>query len=273
MTAPIWIGSADPLPNSKESFGNFSKSKSVESFVSAMAQVSITTDENSGQRVLPVTGHKFFLLFLFLLAYLALYPYMGDTGARYYVFRLVSAAVTLMCVYAVSFRKGLIVVALILAVPTIVAHRFVFQPRMLPASVFNLILSFAFDAFVIGAIFRRVFAREKPETETIFGAVCIYLLIGFFFARLYAILAVIQPHAFYLDPASNLHAFPVGFDFIYFSFGSMTTAGAAGMSAASPQVRSVSMIESVLAVLYIAVMIARLMGAYRPNQNGSGQSS
>jgi hypothetical protein len=35
----------------------------------------------------------------------------------------------------------------------------------------------------------------------------------------------------------------------------------------------VSMIESVLAVLYIAVMIARLMGAYRPNHNGSGESS
>jgi hypothetical protein len=238
-----------------------------------MAQVSITTDEKSAQRVLRVTERKFFLLFLFLLAYLALYPYMGNTGARYYVFRLVSAAVTLMCVYAVSFRKGLIFVALILAVPSIVVHTILFRPRMMPATVVNVILSFAFDVFTIGVIFRRVFVREKPEAETSFGAVCIYLLIGFSFARLYAILAIIQPHAFYLDPASNLHLVPVGFDFIYFSFGSMTTAGAAGIAAASPQVRSVSMIESVLAVLYIAVMIARLMGAYRPNQNGRGESS
>ena len=238
-----------------------------------MALVSITTDEKSARRVQPVTGHKFFLLFLFLLAYLALYPYMGETGMRYYVFRLASAALTLMCVYAVSFRKGLIFVGLILAVPTIVAHTIVFLPRMVPTSVLNVILSFAFDVFTIGVIFHRVFAREKPEAETIYGAVCIYLLIGFSFARLYAILAIIDPHAFYLDPAVNLHPLPVGFDFIFFSFGSMTTAGAAGIAAASPQVRSVSMIESVLAVLYIAVMIARLMGAYRPNENGSGESS
>jgi hypothetical protein len=61
-----------------------------------MALVSITTDEKSARRVQPVTGHKFFLLFLFLLAYLALYPYMGDTGAHYYGFRLASAALTLM---------------------------------------------------------------------------------------------------------------------------------------------------------------------------------
>ena len=238
-----------------------------------MALVSITKDEKFVRRVQPVTGHKFFLLFLFLLAYLVLYPYMGETGMRYFVFRLASAALTLMCVYAVSFRKGLIFVGLILAVPTIVAHTIVFLPRMVPTSVLNVILSFAFDVFTIGVIFRRVFAREKPEAETIYGAVCIYLLIGFSFAKLYAILAIIQPHAFYLDPASNLHLVPVGFDFIYFSFGSMTTAGAAGIAAASPQARSVSMIESVLAVLYIAVMIARLMGAYRPNENGSGESS
>ena len=233
----------------------------------------ITKDEKYVRRVQSVTGHKFFLLFLFLLAYLALYPYMGETGMRYYVFRLASAAVTLMCVYAVSFRKGLIFVGLILAVPTIVAHTIVFQSRMVPTSVLNVILSFAFDVFTIGVIFHRVFVREKPEAETIYGAVCIYLLIGFTFAKLYAILAIIQPHAFYLDPASNLHPVPMGFDFIYFSFGSMTTAGAAGIAAASPQVRSVSMIESVLAVLYIAVMIARLMDAYGPNQNGSAESS
>jgi hypothetical protein len=238
-----------------------------------MALVSIAKDEKSVRRVQPVTGHKFFLLFLFLLAYLALYPYMGETGMRYYVFRLASAALTLMCVYAVSFRKGLIFVGLILAVPTIVAHTIVFLPRMVPTSVLNVMLSFAFDVFTIGVIFHRVFAREKPEAETIYGAVCIYLLIGFTFAKLYAILAIIQPHAFYLDPASNLHPVPRGFDFIYFSFGSMTTAGAAGITAASPQARSVSMIESVLAVLYIAVMIARLMGAYRPNDKGSGESS
>jgi hypothetical protein len=238
-----------------------------------MAQAPPLTAENPGRRILPVTGHKFFLLFLFLLSDLALYPYVGETGARYQMFRMFGAAVTLMSVYAVSFRRGLIFVALILAGPAIVEHAIVFRPRMVPASIFTVVFSFAFDVFIIVVIFRRVFAREQATAETIFGAVCIYLLIGFSFARLYAIITIIQPHAFYLDPAINPHAVPLGFDFIFFSFGSMTTAGAAGIAAASPQVRSLSMIESILAVLYLAVMIARLMGAYRPKQPGPVESS
>jgi hypothetical protein len=234
-----------------------------------MPQVPPPTAETPARRILPVTGHKFFLLFLFLLLDLALYPYVVDTGVRYHVFRVFGIAVTLMTVYAVSFRRGLIVVALILAGPAIAEHAIVFRPRMVPTSAFAVVLSFAFDVFIIVVIFRRVFAREEPTTETIFGAVGIYLLIGFSFARLYAITAILQPHAFYLDPAINPHAVPMGFDFIFFSFGSMTTAGASGIAAASPQVRSLSTIESILAVLYLAVMISRLMGAYRPNQPGS----
>jgi hypothetical protein len=237
-----------------------------------MAQVPRLTAKNPARRILPVTRHKFFLLFVFLLLDLALYPYMGDTGTRYHVFRILGAVVTMISVYAVGFRRGLIIIALILAVPAIVEHVVVFRPRIVPASVFTIVLSFAFDIFIIVVIFRRVFAREEPTGETIFGAVCIYLIIGFSFARLYAIIATIQPHAFYLDPAINPHAVPAGFDFIFFSFGSMTTAGAAGIAAASPQARSLSTIESILAVLYLAVMISRLMGTYRA-KHGSVESS
>jgi hypothetical protein len=52
-------------------------------------------------------------------------------------------------------------------------------------------------------------------TETLFGAVCIYLIIGFSFARLYAIIAGIRPHAFYLAPAIYPRGVPEVFDFIF----------------------------------------------------------
>jgi hypothetical protein len=215
------------------------------------------------KRILPVTGHRFFLLFLFLLADLVFYPYAASgAGIRYYIVRVLGAVVVLLAVYAISFRRGVILIALLLAVPALLQHAlFRDDPSALP--IINAFLSFAFDVFVMVVIARRIFVREKPNAETIFGALCIYLMVGFVFARLYAIISTLQPHAFYLDPLTNQHAVPKGFDFIYYSFGTMSSLGAAGMMAVSPQVRSLSVIEAILGVLYLAVLIARLMGAYR----------
>lgn len=128
-------------------------------------------------------------------------------------------------------------------------------------------LSFVFDVFIVVVIFRRVFSRERATSETIFGALCIYLLVGFSFAGVYGMLSTFQPNAFYLDPRTNLHLIPDRFDFIYYSYGTMTSLGAAGITPVSAQARSFSVLEAILGVLYLAVLVARLIGAYRP---GSG---
>jgi hypothetical protein len=49
---------------------------------------------------------------------------------------------------------------------------------------------------------------------------------------------------------------------IYYSFGTMTCLGANGITAVSNQARSLSIIEAILGVLYLAVLISRLMGAH-----------
>ena len=132
------------------------------------------------------------------------------------------------------------------------------------ALVILLLFSFAFDLFIVVVIFRRVFTRDQPNSETIFGALCIYLLVGFSFASMYRMVATVQPNAFYLDPRINLHTAPERFDFIYYSFGTITALGAAGVTAVSGQARSLTVIETIIGILYLAVLIARLMGAYRP---------
>ena len=126
-----------------------------------------------------------------------------------------------------------------------------------------------FDVFVVVVIFRRVFTKDEPNSETVFGALCIYLLVGFTFSSIYGMIAVLQPKAFYLDPLTNFHAIPDRFDFIYYSFATMTSVGAQGITPVSAQARSLSVIEAILGVLYLAVLIARLMGAYRyPSASG-----
>lgn len=214
-----------------------------------------------------IEERRFNLLFLFLLAYLILYPYAEHSSIDYLALRVFGVVVTLLSVYAVSFRRSFVVFAVVLAVPTLLQR--ILLPRadlgFLPllATAFT----FIFDVFIVTVIFRRVFAEDRPNSETVFGALCIYLLVGFSFAGLYTLLAVVQPHAFYLDPVANLRHTPTRFDLIYYSFGTMTSLGAPGITPVSDQARSLSVIEAILGILYLAVLISRLMSAYRDGRN------
>jgi Ion channel len=210
-----------------------------------------------------LAGHRFFLLFLYLLAALIIYPYVEGGGYGYLAFRLLGSVGILLTVYAISLRHTLFIIALLLALPALLQRMLLPRADAGVLSLLNIVLSFVFDVFVVVVIFRRVFTPSQPNSETVFGALSIYLLVGFSFASVYGMVATLQPKAFYLDPLSNTHLVPDRFDFIYYSFATMTSVGATGITAVSDQARSLSVIEAILGVLYLAVLIARLMGAYR----------
>ena len=215
-----------------------------------------------------ITGHKFLILFLFLLGSLIYYPYAGDSGVGYSVFRLIGLVIILLSVYAVSFRRSLVLFALVLSIPAMVERSQILKDHAGILPVLSIGLSLAFEVFIVVVIFRRVFANETPNAETVFGALCIYLLIGFTFSSIYNALVRIQPHAFYLNPVTNIHTVPTRFDLIYYSFGSMTALGASGITPVSDQARSLSIIEAIVGVLYLAVLISRLMSTYRQHARG-----
>lgn len=224
--------------------------------------MSLASANRSG-RLQALTGHKFFLLFIFLLASLIFYPYVENGGFGYFAFRIFGSAGILVAVYAIRLRKTLLLVALLLAIPALLERILLLRADAGFLSLLNIVLSFVFDVFIVVAIFHRVFTRNQPNSETVFGALCIYLLVGFTFASVYGMVAVIQPKAFYLDPLTNLHTIPDRFDFIYYSFATMTSLGAAGMTPVSSPARSLTVIEAILGILYLAVLIAGLMGTYR----------
>jgi hypothetical protein len=212
---------------------------------------------------LSIIHRRFLLLFLFLLASLALYPFAEDTAFGYVAFRIAGSVAILLSVYAASRRRGLIILSILLAVPALVQYLRILRFDTSLLSLSNISLSLTFDIFIVVVMFRRVFANNKPDAETVFGALCIYMLIAFSFGSLYELVARLQPRAFYFNPLTNAHAVLNRFDFIYYSFGTMTALGASGIAPVSNQARSLTVIQAMLGIFYLAVLIARLMGAYR----------
>ncbi|WP_158749708.1 ion channel [Acidobacterium sp. S8] len=206
--------------------------------------------------------NKFMWLFIFMLCVLIYYPYSLGSNFRYYSYRAMFCLVILFTVYALSMRRSLLVVALVLAVPSVVQHTvYVADPKS-PIGVVNSLLALAFDIFIVVVIFRRIFSKTHADSESIFGALCIYLFVGFSFASIFLLLTHFEPHAFYLDPVVSDHQVLNRLDAVYYSFGTMTSLGAAGITPVSGEARLFTIIETLLGVLFLAVLISRLLSAY-----------
>jgi hypothetical protein len=206
---------------------------------------------------------KFLLLFLFLLASLLVYPYAESNALGYYAFRVFGSVTIVFCVYAVSMRRSFLIAAIVLAIPAFLQRVLGIgvNPGVIPVA--NVVLSFAFDLLIVVVIFRRIFAPGPITSEKIFGAVSMYLLIGFAFSSIYGAMVLVQRQAFRLDPATSTHIRPDRLDLVYYSFATMTSVGAVGISPVSGEARCLTVIEAIIGVLYLAVLISRLVGAYR----------
>jgi hypothetical protein len=197
------------------------------------------------------SSQKFVYLFVFLLIDLAVYPYEGYYESKLSVwFRLLNVLIVISSIYAVSFRRLTWIIALVIAVPVAIHRGLFYEITASGLELAGASVSIAFDIFIIVVIFRRAFQTREVTSGAIYGAVSIYLLIGFAFMRIYAVLVALQPGAFYLDPVLNHRTLPIQSDLSYYSFVTMTSLGAVGISPVSDQARSISVVESVIGILW-----------------------
>jgi hypothetical protein len=90
------------------------------------------------------------------------------------------------------------------------------------------------------------------------GAIAAYILVGLMFAQAYRLVAMGEPGAFMLAGA------PADYDAVvprltYFSFVTLTTLGYGDITPVHPYARTLVMLESLVGVLYPAMLIARLV--------------
>ena len=107
--------------------------------------------------------------------------------------------------------------------------------------------------------FKQVlFSRGPIDRNRLLGAVSIYLLLGLIWALIYVGIVEIHPGAFNGDVTGSwVESIP---EFVYFSFVSLTTLGYGDISPATPITRFVVYLEAIIGQLYLAIMVAGLVG-------------
>lgn len=113
--------------------------------------------------------------------------------------------------------------------------------------------------YAIGLIVAALFRMREVSANAILGAIVAYVLATVAFASLFELVELTQPGSFTGLPVGQSQN-AVEQALIYFSVVSITTMGYGDIAPATPLARSLASIEGMFGTLYLAVMIARLVG-------------
>ncbi len=173
--------------------------------------------------------------------------------------------VLLSALYAFRTSKTYFTIALILMVPS-VGSRLVLQFTANPAlEIAGAISSCLFLTVTVFALVSRLFTVTRVTFDIISAAICAYLLIGVAWAYAFAVVELRHPGSFsaalFQRSAANMAPLLASLHtFIYFSFVCLTTTGFGDILPVSEGARSLAVMEAVFGQLYMAILIARLVG-------------
>jgi hypothetical protein len=115
---------------------------------------------------------------------------------------------------------------------------------------------------------RQVLFSGPVDGNKLMGAICIFLLFGMIWTMLYLLVAALLPDSFSgLGHGEWQDHFP---DLTYFSFVTLTTLGYGDISPALPLVRFLAFMEAIVGQLYIAILVASLVGAHLASRKQKG---
>jgi len=119
----------------------------------------------------------------------------------------------------------------------------------------------------IWSALRQVVLGIEVSANRLFGAVCIYLMIGVLWALMYGVLQTLDMHAFVgtMNDATGER----GGDWLYYSFVTLTTLGYGDILPVSIVARTLAYSEAVIGVFYIAMLVAALVGSYAASNKPS----
>lgn len=205
---------------------------------------------------------KFSPLFFAQVLLLAVSPYLETPGLPVLLLRFFAAATFLAAIYAVSEKRAQWITALVLAVPASVLNALsAFRPNS-QIAVPTLIITILFLAYTLVMLLRAVLHAETVTRDTIYGAVSVYLLIAFVWGAAYLLLETLHPGALAMNTARHPNHQIDWSDCMFYSFVTLTSLGYGDMLPVIPQSRSLSILEAVSGIMYVAILIARLVGLY-----------
>jgi hypothetical protein len=126
------------------------------------------------------------------------------------------------------------------------------------AKVVTLLLVALAPIAIATGLIRHVREEGAVTIRTMFGVLCIYLLIGMLFSFAFSVIDHLSSTPFFTHGTEDQS------DFLYFSFTTITTTGYGDLVAATNLGRSLAITEALTGQIYLVTVVALIVGNLRP---------
>jgi hypothetical protein len=198
------------------------------------------------------------LLVIFIVSPLVAPYYYGPT-----ILTIIAMAVLLSATYAVSHRRVFLVIGLAVSTLSIILN---FWVKAAPNHCL-IVISQGTLAVLIGffavVILGYVLGAGKVTADKIYGAICVYLLLGYAFAFVYSVMEEISPGSFTTISAAALDDYVTRvMQMRYFSFVTLATVGYGDIVPHTQIAQTIALLEAMLGQFYLVALIGRLVGLH-----------
>ena len=185
------------------------------------------------------------------------YPFLDNSTGGHAVLGVVQMVVVFTAVAAVRLTPALSWVAALLGLPAMV---FAVLEALEPDTGWIVLTSAAVHApfyfYVSYAMIRYLFHDDRVTRDELYATGAAFTVVAWAFAYVYAGAQVIWPTSF--QGADGQHQ--EWFNLLFLSFTNLTSVGLSDVLPVDAHARSLVMVEQVAGVLYVALVIARLVG-------------
>ena len=206
--------------------------------------------------------HKFALLLGSLVLLFLFFPFLEKVDIGRHLFIVATTLILFIGIWVVSDTRRNMRIALAIGIPTILlnwAADFIRDPSLYYASQLFMFVAFVFTGIVL---FGHIFRARRVTYDEVLGAISVYVLIGMAFASIYLLADKIEPGSFVINTGQPADRQLTYSDYMYYSLGTITTSGSGNIVEIGPFVRSLSMIEAVIGVFYVAFIISKLVSSF-----------
>jgi hypothetical protein len=186
------------------------------------------------------------------------YPFLADSTGGRVALGVVQPGIVLLAVYAVRRTAALSWVAFLFGLPAVVFSVLeVIQPENDLVIVGSALAHVPFYFFVSYAMIRYLFHDDKVTRDELFATGAAFTVVAWGFAYLYAAAQVLWPGSFVGTGGPGDRSW---FELLFLSFTTLTSVGLSDIVPVLPHARSLVIVEQVAGVLYVALVVARLVG-------------